>query len=110
MYDKNGKCLSEGYDDAKMFASNEPAAVKKNGKWGYIDNKGKIVIEPAYEDADSFSIGYAPFCENGKWGCIDKKGVVLIKPQFELLKPFFKNGTAFVVDDGKKKLITVTIY
>lgn len=110
LYDTSGKCLSEGYDEAKLFASKEPAAVKKNGKWGYIDNKGKVAIEPMYENADSFSLGYAPFYRNGKWGCIDKNGNVLIEPQFDSLKPFFKNGNAIVVEKGVTKFLTVTIY
>ena len=28
------------------------AGVKKNGKWGVIDNNGKIIIEPTYELKD----------------------------------------------------------
>ena len=63
-----------------------------------------------YENADSFSLGYAPFYRNGKWGCIDKNGDVLIEPQFDSLKPFFKNGNAIVVEKGVTKFLTVTIY
>ncbi len=110
LYNKDGEKISDGYEDAKLFASNEPAAVKLNGKWGFISNSGEMVIEPAYEDADSFSIGYAPFFENGKWGCIDEDGVVLIEPTFDAMKPFAKNGYALVDVDGMQKFAVVDIY
>lgn len=30
---------------------------KKDGKWGFIDNTGKIIIPPQYDDAYNFSDG-----------------------------------------------------
>lgn len=110
LYNKEGEKISDGFEDAKLFASNEPAAVKLNGKWGFISKSGEIVIEPTYEDADSFSLGYAPFLENGKWGCIDEDGVVLIEPIFDEMKPFAKNGYALVKVDGIQKFAVVNIY
>ena len=35
------------------------AAVKKDGKWGYIDVNGKVMIPFSYDIAYSFSEGYA---------------------------------------------------
>ena len=34
--------------------SEELAKIKKNGKWGYIDKKGNIVIDCIYDDAKDF--------------------------------------------------------
>lgn len=110
LYNAEGVCLSEGYEDAKLFASDEPAAVKSNGKWGFLSKEGELVIEPAYEDADSFSLNYAPYCEKGKWGCIDQEGTVLIEPTFASMKPFAKNGTAVAEEGGMQKYVVVTIY
>lgn len=46
------------FDDGKDF--NEGfAAVCLNGKWGYIDNKGEIVIDFQYGEAYSFQNGFA---------------------------------------------------
>jgi hypothetical protein len=46
------------------------SAVKVNGKWGYINEKNEMVIEPQFEDAREFSEGYAAIRLNGKWGFI----------------------------------------
>ncbi len=110
LYDKTGKELAGGFEDVHMFASEEPAAVKQGGKWGYISLTGEMVISPKYEEARSFCLGYGPFMENGKWGCIDKAENVLIEPTFDEMDVFKKNGTAKVVLEGEKKYISVTIY
>jgi len=46
------------YEDAQFF-SEGLAAVKKNGKWGYIDKDNNVVIPFAYDVANIFSEGYA---------------------------------------------------
>lgn len=46
------------YDDAQSF-SEGLAAVKQNGKWGYIDTDGKVVIPFQYDQAFAFNEGYA---------------------------------------------------
>lgn len=99
LYDINGKKLSDGYENVKLFASKKPSAVCKGEKWGFVDISGKLVIEPSYENADSFSLGYAPFEKNGKWGCIDLKQNVIIKPAFSSLTSFDRNGCAVFTDE-----------
>lgn len=73
----------EGFEDAQAFNTKEPAAVKQNGKWGFVSSTGEIVIEPKYDEAKSFSYGYAPVKVNGKWTLIDSEGVSIMEPQFE---------------------------
>ncbi|MBY0357866.1 MAG: WG repeat-containing protein [Candidatus Obscuribacterales bacterium] len=55
---------------------------------GFIDHTGKIVIEPRYDDAESFYEGYAAVKENGKWGFIDKDGDIVIEPIFNEISHF----------------------
>lgn len=52
----------------------------KEGKWGYIDKTGKLVIPLQYEKADySWSeSGYAYVKMNGKYGAIDRTGKLCI--------------------------------
>lgn len=51
--------------------------VKVDGKWGYINYHGKIIIEPKFEVAESFgSNKYAKVVLNGKPGLINKKGKI----------------------------------
>ena len=110
LYDKSGTELAGGFDDVDMFASDEPAAVKIGGKWGYVSKTGEMIIQPEYEQARSFCIGYGPFMQDGKWGCIDKAKNILIEPTFQDMKPFTKNGRAFVMNNDIKSYIAVTIY
>ena len=110
LYNSNGEQTSEGFEDVKLFASDEPAAVKKNGKWGFVSKAGETVTEFTYENADSFSLGFAPYCEKGKWGCVDQKGNVLITPVFDAMKPFSHNGYALVETNGIQELAVITIY
>ena len=110
LYDTAGNRLSEGFEDAKLFASDEPAAVKKDGKWGFVSKSGETLLEFKYEDANSFSLGYAPYCEKERWGCIDENGAVLIKPEFDDLKPFSNNGYALAESGGIQNFVVITIY
>ena len=50
------------------------ARVKQNGKYGYIDKNGKMVIQPQFNDARNFSDGLAMVRQNGKYRYIDKSG------------------------------------
>ncbi|EAK1349894.1 WG repeat-containing protein, partial [Campylobacter coli] len=54
-----------------------------NGKWGFIDKSGKIVIEPKFDGVGNFSEGLAGVELNGKWGFIDKSGKIVIEPKFD---------------------------
>lgn len=74
------------------------AAVEKNGKWGFIDKKGKVVISFQFDDAhwDGFSEGLAAVKVGDKWGFINKTGKFEIKPQFLEVGLPFKGGFAGV--------------
>lgn len=57
----NGYKLPENMDFNKYCDFNEGLGpVVKDGKYGFVDKKGKIVIIPKYEDAQNFSEGLAP--------------------------------------------------
>lgn len=97
------------YDDSKFYIGassansgfNEGfAPVKKNGKWGYIDLKGKVVIDFLFDDAWCFSEGLAPVKLNGKYGYINNKGKVVIDCTYVSSYGFHK-GVAVVKDDNK---------
>lgn len=56
------------FEEAKSFSAGV-AAAKKNGKWGYIDQNGKWIIEPQFYDADAFrseGVAFVKTDEN-KW-------------------------------------------
>ena len=95
LYSTGGEKLAEGFEDVRQFASKQPAAVKKDGKWGFISLKGETVIEPEYADAKSFSCGYAPVQQDGKWGCIGLDKKMLIQPEFLAMESFSSEGYAY---------------
>lgn len=76
--------------------------VENNGKWGYVDTTGRVVISLQFDFAKDFSEGLAGVQKNGKWGFIDKTGKMVIAPQYDIPRSF-KNGQAQVgvEDDGK---------
>lgn len=110
LYSLDGKKISDDFEDARIFESKEPAAVKKDGKWGFVSIDGKIAVNPCYDDAGSFCIGYAPALIKGKWGAVDLSGNVLIEPAFEKFDSFMPNGYALVEKDSIKEFIAVNIY
>jgi WG containing repeat len=57
--------------------------VKINGKYGYIDRTGKLVVNPQFDYASSFYEGLAQVQVGQKWGYIDHTGKLVIKPQFD---------------------------
>ena len=57
--------------------------VVQNRKYGYMNRRGKIVIEPKFDYAWSFSEGLAGIVIDRKGGYIDPKGNIVIQPQFD---------------------------
>jgi hypothetical protein len=45
-----------------------------NGRWGYVDEQQRWIIQPRFEDAQEFKGGRAAVRQNGKWGFINKRG------------------------------------
>lgn len=85
--------------------SEELAKIKKNGKWGYIDKKGNIVIDCIYDDAKDFSEGLAVVKKDGKCGYINNKGEVVIDFKYDLADSFsFGYGVGYI---GRSKNIVI---
>jgi hypothetical protein len=73
--------------------------IQQDGKWGYIDSSGKIVIKPQFAWAEEFSEGLAAFeNEDGKHGYIDEMGRVVIEPKFDNWTEFSEGLAAVSVD------------
>lgn len=104
------KISNQEFDDAKPFAGNGPAAVCISGKWGFVDNTGKIVIEPQYEGANSFNIGLGGICIDGRWGYINTNGTIRIECQFEDCQAFANGGIAAVKENNIWKYVRLLSY
>lgn len=103
IYDNQGNLKNEfSCKDADVYMGEYIAFLDINGKWGYVDIDGNIVIEPRFEKAKSFSGDLAAIQLNGKWGFIDTKGEVVIEPQFLDADYFNDSGACMVsLEDGE---------
>lgn len=73
------KSNTEILEDNTIFLS------KKDGKYGYIDKKGNIIVDYIYDDAtEQNEYGYVAVKKNGLWGSIDKNGKTVIEPKYDL--------------------------
>ncbi len=70
----------------------------KDGKWGYVDEAGKIQIEPQYEKAKSMSHGLAAVAEGDKWGFINNDNQLVVPYQFYDAGYISEHGVCFVSD------------
>lgn len=58
---------------------------KKDGKYGFVDKNGVVVVDYIYDDAtEQNEFGYASVKKDGLWGSIDSKGSVKIAPAYSL--------------------------
>lgn len=58
---------------------------KKNGKYGFVDKNGVVVVDYIYDDAqEQNEFGYASVKKDGLWGCVDSKGNLKIAPSYKL--------------------------
>lgn len=101
---------------APVFAQDADLSLvpyRKGKLWGYADAQKKIVIAPAYEEADFFSEGFAAVKKGGKYGYINKAGKLVIACKFTAAKPFrvgylakgAKIVTADDIDDNQKSVL-----
>ena len=82
------------------------ALIKKDGKFGFIDQDGKLVVTPQYDSIEKFGahgVSWALVEKNGKLGFIDKDGKEVVRPQYEMIDHFGTYGPpwALVRKDGR---------
>ena len=87
-YDFNANELT-GKD---IYENNNIFAYKQDGKWGFVDKSGKIVVDCIYDMVTEVNeYGYAGIEQDGKWGSIDSTGQIVQEPVYELddIQPIF---------------------
>ncbi|KMQ68853.1 hypothetical protein ACM39_06090 [Chryseobacterium sp. FH2] len=106
VYDRNGNFLYRPffYDNGADYFSEGVRRFVKNGKVGFVDRNGAVVIKPEHDFVSPFNYGYAAFCDGcdwektedehkaivgGTWGVMNFKG--------ESVKPVSKSGIAVEV-------------
>jgi tetratricopeptide (TPR) repeat protein len=80
--------LNEKYDKVRVLY-NGRRAVKKGKKWGFVDESGKEVIEPKYDEVQGFiKHGVAQVKKDRKWGFVDKSGKEIVEPKYDAVWGF----------------------
>lgn len=83
------------------------ARVKKNNKYGYVNQNGILVIPLSFDFVGDFSEGYAGVELNEKYGYIDKTGNIVIGYLYDFAGDF-KEGLAAVQQNDKMGFINKT--
>ena len=96
--DSDGRrAFSLAFEEAAPF-SEGLAAVKVNGKWGFVNKRGQFVIHPAYERTTRFSEGLAgvrkgSWIGGDRWGFIDTSNETIVDFAYTFVDAF-SNGLA----------------
>lgn len=56
--------------------------IRLNGKYGFLDAQGKLVITPRFDEVYDFCDGVAPARQGALWGLLDGRGDWLTEPRF----------------------------
>ncbi len=63
------------------------AAVSIGGRFGYIDERGDVVIAPHFDLAGDFTHGLAEILVGDKTGIVNRKGEIIVTPMFRRAIP-----------------------
>ena len=67
----------------EALKGNKIFAISNNGKWGFVDSNGNILLDYQYEKAtDLNEYGFAGIKLDGKWGVVNSEGKVILEPQY----------------------------
>ena len=78
--------------------------IRRDGRYGFVDARGRLRIANRYENIGRFREGLAPIMILNKWGFVNKEDNIVINPNFETAGEF-SNGIAIVRRNGKFAVI-----
>jgi len=81
-------------------ASGHLFPITVDGRQGFIDDRGQVVIEPRYEFLWGFSEGLASVWVEKKAGYINTRGEVVIKPRFRYARAFSEGFAGVETESG----------
>ena len=88
------------------------SAYYENGKWGFINTAGIVVIQPQYDEVKDFSGGYSIVKQDGRWGIMDKSGKFVHQCTYDSISDIESEialakigvDSYYLYLDGKKKM------
>jgi hypothetical protein len=95
--------LAPAATDQRNGEAGRQIPFEEDGRWGYKDAHGKVVITPRFLQAEEFSPeGLAPVVDDAGWAYINTKGKVIIRPFVVDNGPdYYSDGLARFTREGK---------
>ena len=98
---------------ADDFIYKDRVLIRQQGKYGFVNLEGQIVIPPVWDDALPFSDDLSLVEKDGKYGFIDLSGNVVSPPEYDQAASFHrgittaeKEGDSFVLDRQGNHLLS----
>jgi hypothetical protein len=82
-------------------------AIQRDGKYGFVDNRGRLRIANRYDDVKPYTDGLAAIKLRGHWGYISHQDKIVVQPIYDEVVPF-KGGFSLVKQKGFFGLIDIT--
>ena len=96
--------LKRSAEPSDVIVDNTPTIalfpVSENGKWGYIDVSGNMIIAPQYDEVRDFREGMAAVMVDDLWGFINTSGETVVPLEYEFVYDY-SEGLAKVSHRGR---------
>jgi len=98
---------SLAFKDVGTISENRCWVKALDGRYGFIDQAGNIVVPPAYDEAYGFHRDRAAVRKGRMWGFINSRGEELIPLEFDSVTSFYENDEDAIeaVQKGVKGLL-----
>lgn len=109
LMDKKGKIFKTltGVEQVN-FCTEGMIGIREKGKWGYMNDKGDVIVSPKYDTCTGFKYGYGRVKSAGKWGIVDRSGTEIFTTKYENILPgengyfiYYNNGWGMMDKTGK---------
>lgn len=97
--------VSSGHDLSESLKSSEGLiGVLRDGKYGFVDDRGRLRIANRYDSIQHFQEGLAAIKLIGRWGFINHEDRIVINPNYDFVSGF-NGGLSIASRNGKYGLI-----
>lgn len=83
-----------------------PAQNEKTKLWGFVNEEGKFVIRPVFDNVHPYEGNFARICFDGKWGVIDERAMYKMNPIMDRLDHFSPDSIAVARYGKRMGLVT----
>jgi hypothetical protein len=109
LINKKDEIISHISFDTIWGFKNTISVVSQNGKWGYINTSGQLILPlDHYTGIGDFHSFYGKFMQNGKWQIIDKTGRTFQQP-FDEVEIINSNDTIYAEGINNNQKIRIKL-